>query len=252
MRVTDSVALVTGGASGLGRATAVRLFADGAKVVVCDLASSDGEAVAKEIGALFAPTDVTSEVDVSAAVAAATELGTLRTVVNCAGVPDATKVISRDGRAADLERFTRNINVNLVGTYNVVRLAAEVMVGNEPVDGDRGVMVCTSSVAAFDGQIGQAAYTASKAAVAAMMLPIAREFAAHAIRVVAIAPGMFETPILAKLPAPAIKALSESIPHPSRAGRPEEFADCVSFIVRNSMVNGETIRLDGAVRMAFR
>jgi NAD(P)-dependent dehydrogenase (short-subunit alcohol dehydrogenase family) len=252
VRVTDSSALVTGGASGLGRATAERLIAEGAQVVICDLAGSDGPAVAEKIGAVFAPTDVISEEDVRAAVAAAVELGPLRTVVNCAGIPDATKVIGRDGKAGDLARFTQIVNVNLIGTFNVIRLAAEAMVTNEPVDGDRGVVVCTSSVAAFDGQIGQAAYTSSKAGVAGMTLPLAREFAAHAIRIASIAPGMFGTPILDKLPEPAIRRLSESIPHPSRPGDPAEFADCVAFIVRNGMVNGETIRLDGAVRMTYR
>jgi NAD(P)-dependent dehydrogenase (short-subunit alcohol dehydrogenase family) len=252
MNLDGASALVTGGASGLGRGTAERLVADGAAVVIADLPSSDGAATAEKLGAVFAPTDVTSSEDVAAAVAAAVELGPLRAVVNCAGVPDATKVVGRDGLAADLAVFTRVVNINLVGTYNVIRLAAEKMITNEPVDGDRGVFVCTSSVAAFDGQIGQAAYTSSKAGVAGMTLPLAREFAKHAIRVVSIAPGMFGTPILDKLPEAAIQRLSASIPHPARPGDPAEFADLVSFIVRNPIINGETIRLDGAVRMEYR
>ncbi|HTK63221.1 MAG TPA: SDR family NAD(P)-dependent oxidoreductase [Pseudonocardia sp.] len=252
MNVSGSSALVTGGASGLGRGTAERLIADGASVVIADLPGSKGEAVAGEIGAVFAPTDVTSADDVAAAVAAAVELGPLRAVVNCAGVVDATKVIGRDGKAADLDRFARIVSINLVGTFNVIRLAAESMVTNEPVDGDRGVVVCTSSVAAFDGQIGQAAYTSSKAGVAGMTLPLAREFAKHAIRVVSIAPGMFGTAMLGDLPEAAVQRLSASIPHPARPGDPSEFADCVAFIIRNPIINGETIRLDGAVRMEYR
>jgi len=245
-------ALVTGGASGLGLGTARRLVADGARVVICDLSGSDGKAVAAEIGATFVPTDVTSSDDVTTAVETAADLGPLRVVVNCAGIVDATKVIGRDGKAADLAIFSRIVNVNLVGTYNVIRLAAERMVTNEPVDGDRGVVVCTSSVAAFDGQIGQPAYTSSKAGVAGMTLPLAREFARHAIRVVTIAPGMFGTNMLGDLPEAAIQRLAASIPHPSRPGDPAEFADCVAFIIRNGMINGETIRLDGAVRMEYR
>jgi NAD(P)-dependent dehydrogenase (short-subunit alcohol dehydrogenase family) len=250
VRLTGSVGLVTGGASGLGRATAERLVGDGAQVVICDLPGSDGAVVAEKLGAVFAPTDVTSEADVRTAVAAATELGPLRVVVNCAGVPDATKVLDRSGAASALDRFSRTLSVNLIGTFNVIRLAAEAMIGNEPVDGDRGVVVCTSSVAAFDGQIGQAAYTASKAGIAGMTLPIAREFAAHAVRVVSIAPGMFETPLLLGLPEAAQRSLAHQVPHPSRMGHPAEFADCVAFVVGNPMINGETIRLDGAIRMA--
>lgn len=252
MRLTDSVALVTGGASGLGRATAERLLDDGAQVVICDLPTSDGAAVAEKIGAVFAPTDITSESDVRAAVGAASELGPLRTVVNCAGIPEAVKVLDCSGRATALDRFTRTVTVNLVGTYNVIRLAAEAIVRNEPVDGDRGVVVCTSSVAAYDGSVGQPAYSASKAGIAGMTLPIARELAEHAIRVVSIAPGMFETPLFLGLPAKAQQSLATQVPHPSRMGHPAEFADCVAFIVGNPMINGEVIRLDGAIRMAPR
>lgn len=252
MRINESVALVTGGASGLGRATAERLLADGARVVVCDLPGSDGAAVAERIGAVFVAADVTSGADVRAAVGAATRLGPLRTVVNCAGIPEALKVLDRSGQASDLERFARTVTVNLVGTFNVIRLAAEAMIRNEPVDGDRGVVVCTSSVAAFDGTVGQAAYSASKAGIAGMTLPIAREFAEFAIRVVSIAPGMFETPLFLGLPDKAQRSLAGQVPHPSRMGRPAEFADCVAFAVGNPMLNGETVRLDGALRMAPR
>ncbi len=242
--------MVTGGASGLGRATAERLVADGAHVVICDLPTSDGAAVAAAIGAVFVPTDVLSEEDVSDAVGRAAEMGPLRAVVNCAGISEALRVLDRAGRATALERFTRTIGINLTGSYNVIRLAAQAMAVNEPVDGDRGVIVSTSSIAAFDGSIGQAAYTASKAAIAGMTLPIARELATHAIRVVTIAPGMFETPLLRGLPEAAQHSLAAQVPHPSRAGQPAEFADCVAFVIGNAMVNGETIRLDGAIRLA--
>lgn len=252
MRTDDAVALVTGGASGLGRATAERLVDDGATVVVCDLPGSEGAAVCRRIGASFVPTDVTDEQAVRAAVHTAAELGPLRILVTCAGVPEALKMLDRNGLATDLERFTRTVAVNLTGTYAVIRLAAEAMARNEPLDGDRGVIVCTSSVAAFDGSVGQSAYAASKAAVAGMTLPIARELAEHAIRVVSIAPGMFETPLFLGLPEPARRSLAAQVPHPSRMGDPAEFADCVAFVVRNGMVNGETVRLDGAVRMAPR
>lgn len=252
MRIASGSALVTGGASGLGAATAERLVADGAPVVICDLPGSAGAETASRIGATFASTDVTSEEQVRAAVAIAAELGPLRVVVNCAGIPEAVKVLDRSRRATDLDRFTRTIAVNLTGTYNVLRLAAEAMVDNPLDDGDRGVLVCTSSIAAFDGSVGQAAYSASKAAIAGMTLPIARELAEHAIRVVTIAPGMFETPLFLGLPEPAQRSLAQQVPHPSRMGRPAEFADCVAFVVGNGMINGETVRLDGAVRMAPR
>lgn len=252
MRITGASALVTGGASGLGRATAEKLVERGAQVVICDLPTSDGVAVAKEIGAVFAPTDVTSSEEVRAAVATAVDLGALRVAVNCAGIPEALKVLDRAGTATALDRFSRTIEVNLTGTYNVIRLVAEAMTGNELNDGDRGVIVSTSSIAAFDGSVGQAAYAASKAAIAGMTLPIARELAEHAIRVVAIAPGMFETPLLLSLPEAAQRSLAKQVPHPSRMGRPAEFADCVAFVVGNAMINGETIRLDGAIRMAPR
>jgi NAD(P)-dependent dehydrogenase (short-subunit alcohol dehydrogenase family) len=252
VKLNDSSALVTGGASGLGLATATRLAADGAGVVICDLPQSAGELVADRIGALFVAGDVTSESDVRTAVAAATTLGPLRVAVSCAGIPEALKTLDRAGRASDFNRFLRTITVNLAGTYNTVRLSAEAMADNDPVDGERGVIVCTSSIAAFDGSVGQAAYAASKAGVSGMTLPIARELAEHKIRMVSIAPGMFETPLFMSLPEKAQLSLAQQVPHPSRMGRPEEFADCVAFIVGNAMVNGETIRLDGAIRMAAR
>lgn len=252
MNIAGSSALVTGGASGLGKATAERLVAEGAHVVICDLPSSDGELVASELGVVFHPADVTREEQVRTAVAAAIGLGPLRAVVACAGVPEALKVLDRDGYATPLDRFVRTVSVNLVGTYNVVRLAVEAMARNDLDDGDRGVVVCTSSVAAFDGSVGQPAYAASKAGVAGMTLPMARELAEHAIRVVSVAPGMFETPLFLGLPEKAQQSLAAQVPHPTRMGRPDEFADCVAFVVHNPMVNGETIRLDGAVRMAPR
>lgn len=256
-----SVALVTGGASGLGAATARRLFDDGASVVLLDLPSSAGQAVADELNgraqagqsAVFAPADVTSEADVRAAVGTARELGPLRIVVNCAGIATPGKVLGREG-VLPLETFNRVIQVNLVGTFNVLRLAAEAMVDTEPVvtelgGPERGVIINTASVAAFDGQIGQPAYSASKGAVAAMTLPIARELARSLVRVVTIAPGIFETPMMAGLPQEAQDSLGAQVPHPSRLGKPAEYANLVAHIVDNAMLNGETIRLDGAIRM---
>jgi NAD(P)-dependent dehydrogenase (short-subunit alcohol dehydrogenase family) len=281
MDVTGSVALVTGGASGLGAATARRLFDDGATVVLVDLPSSAGAAFAEELNsgarnsaaldsgggngrdgspegnpgksAVFVPADVTSEAQVQAAVDAATALGPLRIVVNCAGIATPGKVLGREG-VLPLEAFNRVIQVNLVGTFNVVRLAAAAMVATEPATTklggpERGVIITTASVAAFEGQIGQPAYAASKGAVAAMTLPIARELARSLVRVVAIAPGIFETPMMAGLPQEAQDSLGAQVPHPSRLGRPDEYASLVAHIVDNAMLNGETIRLDGAIRM---
>jgi NAD(P)-dependent dehydrogenase (short-subunit alcohol dehydrogenase family) len=257
MEIEHSVALITGGASGLGLATARRMLGRGASVVLVDLPTSDGKAVAADLGerAVFAPADVTSEADVVAALDAAAALGPLRLAVNCAGIGTAAKVIGKHG-LFPLDVFTRTIQVNLIGTFNVIRLAAERMAGNEPADGDgdgdRGVIVNTASVAAFDGQIGQAAYSASKGGVVGLTLPVARELAAHRIRVMTIAPGLFETPMLAQLPEEAKQSLGAQVPHPSRLGRPDEYAALVQHIVENPMLNGEVIRLDGAIRMAPR
>ncbi|MFP1154866.1 3-hydroxy-2-methylbutyryl-CoA dehydrogenase [Mycobacterium sherrisii] len=253
MRCRGSVAVVTGGASGLGRATAQRLVADGALVVLLDLPGPPGFSVAADLGerCTYVSADVTAVDQVDAALDVATGLGPLRILVNCAGVGDPTKVLGRTG-PHPLEEFERVVRINLLGTFNAIRLAAVRMSCNEPIDGDRGVVVNTASVAAFDGQIGQAAYSASKSAIVGMTLPIARELAAHYIRVVTIAPGMFETPLLLGLPRPAQESLAQQVPHPSRMGRPAEFASLVAHIVDNPMLNGETIRLDGAIRMAPR
>ncbi len=253
MEIAGRVALVTGGASGLGKATAEALAAAGADVVICDLPSSDGEAVAKSLGdgSRFAPADVTSEQDVTAAVSTAAELGPLSVVVNCAGIGTPGRVLGRQG-PLPLEGFTRVVTVNLIGTFNVIRLAVARMVENEPVGEERGVIVSTASVAAFDGQIGQAAYSASKGGVVGMTLPIARDLADKMIRVCTIAPGIFATPMMAGLPQAAQDSLATQVPHPRRLGRPEEYAALVRHIIDNPMLNGEVIRLDGAIRMAPR
>ncbi|RBP66952.1 NAD(P)-dependent dehydrogenase (short-subunit alcohol dehydrogenase family) [Brevibacterium sanguinis] len=250
MDLNNAVALVTGGASGLGRATAERLLAAGAQVVMVDLNAEVGEQVATELGdrAHFVVADVTSEEQVQAAVDTATGLGALRVVVNCAGVATPGKLVSKRG-PLPLETFEKVVAINLVGTINVCRLAAAAMQRQDPVGEERGVIVNTASVAAFDGQIGQIAYSASKGAVAAVTLPMARELAASLIRVVTIAPGIFETPMMAGLPAEAQESLGRSVPHPARLGRPAEYAQLVESIVANPMLNGETIRLDGAIRM---
>lgn len=251
MQVNGAVALVTGGASGLGRATAEQLYSSGATVVLVDLPSSSGTEVAAALGsrAHFVGADVTSEAKVQAAVDLAASLGSLRVVVNCAGVATPGKVLSRKG-ILPLVDFERVVRINLIGTFNVLRLAAEKMAATELVDGERGVMVNTASVAAFDGQIGQPAYSASKGGVAAMTLPIARELAAHQIRVMTIAPGIFETPMMAGMSEEIRESLGQQVPHPSRLGKPTEYAALVQHIVDNPMLNGETIRLDGAIRMA--
>lgn len=251
MRTEGTVALITGGASGLGRATAEQLITRGATVVLVDLPSSAGEAAAEALGenAHFVGADVTSEEDVQKAVDLAASLGDLRIVVNCAGVATPGKVLSRKG-ILTLGDFERVVRINLIGTFNVIRLAAEKISATESVDGERGVIVNTASVAAFDGQIGQPAYSASKGGVAAMTLPIARELAAHQIRVMTIAPGIFETPMMAGLSEEIQASLGRQVPHPSRLGRPAEYAALVQHIVDNPMLNGETIRLDGAIRMA--
>jgi NAD(P)-dependent dehydrogenase (short-subunit alcohol dehydrogenase family) len=250
MQLDGCSALVTGGASGLGNATARALVEGGAHVVILDLPSSEGEKAAIALGptARFVPADVTDEEAVQAAVDTASTLGPLRVVVNCAGIATAEKVIGRDG-LIPLDHFERVVRVNLIGTFNVVRLAAAAIAETEPVGEERGVIVNTASVAAFDGQIGQPAYSASKGGVAAMTLPLAREFARSLIRVMTIAPGIFETPMMAGLPQAAQDSLAAQVPHPSRLGRPAEYAALVRAIVENPMLNGETIRLDGAIRM---
>jgi NAD(P)-dependent dehydrogenase (short-subunit alcohol dehydrogenase family) len=253
MQLDGKVALVTGGASGLGRATTEALVAAGAQVVICDLPSSDGQSVADGLGegARFAPTDVTSEDDVRAAVEVARELGGLHVAVNCAGVGTPGRVLGRKG-PLPLDQFTFVVQVNLIGTFNVIRLAAEAMVEADPVDGERGVIVNTASAAAFDGQIGQAAYSASKGGVVGMTLPLARDLADKHIRVMTIAPGLFATPMLAGLPQEAQNSLAAQVPHPRRLGDPAEYAALVRHICENPMLNGEVIRLDGAIRMAPR
>ncbi|HEX3614111.1 MAG TPA: SDR family NAD(P)-dependent oxidoreductase [Sporichthyaceae bacterium] len=253
MRIPGSVALVTGGASGLGLATVQALHAAGAGVVIVDLPSSAGKAVAEELGerAVFAPGDVTDADSVAAAVAAADGLGQLRIAVNCAGIGIAERTVGKNGPAS-LEAFTRIVTVNLIGSFNVIRLAAARIAAAEEIDGERGAIVNTASVAAFDGQIGQAAYSASKGGIVGMTLPIARDLSGVKIRVVTIAPGLFRTPLFETLSDEAIASLETQVPHPSRLGDPAEFAALVTHIVENPMLNGETIRLDGAIRMAPR
>ncbi len=253
MIVNDSVAVVTGGASGLGLATTKALLADSASVVIIDLPSSNGEAIAKELGdrVRFAAADVTDEAAVTAALDVAESLGPLRVAVNCAGIGNAVKTVSKKG-AFPLDAFKKVIDVNLIGTFNVLRLAAERISKTEPIDGERGVIINTASVAAYDGQIGQAAYSASKGGVVGMTLPIARDLASLLIRVNTIAPGLFKTPLLAGLPEAAQASLGQQVPHPSRLGDPSEYGALAAHIVSNPMLNGETIRLDGAIRMAPR
>ena len=253
MQIEGTVALVTGGASGLGLATARRLVNAGAQVVLLDLPSAPGGAAATELAphAVFSPGDVTDEADVSAALDTAAGRGPLRIVVNCAGIGTAGRVLGRGG-VLPLEDFSRVVTVNLIGTFNVLRLAAERIAATESVAGERGVIVNTASAAAFDGQIGQAAYSASKGGVVGMTLPIARDLADKQIRVMTIAPGLFETPMLASLPQEAKDSLGAQVPHPSRLGHPDEYAALVEHIVANPMLNGEVIRLDGAIRMAPR
>ncbi|MBL1076715.1 3-hydroxyacyl-CoA dehydrogenase [Nocardia sp. 2] len=253
MKTADIVAVVTGGASGLGEATVRELHAAGAKVVILDLPSSNGKTLVEELGerVVFSPGDVTSEADVTAALDAAQALGTLRIAVNCAGIGNAVKTVGKQG-AFPLDAFTKIINVNLIGTFNVIRLAAERISQVEEADGERGVIVNTASVAAYDGQIGQAAYSASKGGIVGLTLPVARDLASFKIRVMTIAPGLFHTPLFATLPDSAIAALGSQVPHPARLGDPAEYAALVRHIVENPMLNGETIRLDGAIRMAPR
>jgi NAD(P)-dependent dehydrogenase (short-subunit alcohol dehydrogenase family) len=247
MELNGAGALVAGGASGLGEATARELAARGARVTIADLNEERGEALAGELGGRFAKADVTDEDQVKAAVEAA---GEMRLAVSCAGIGWAERTVKKDGPAA-LEPFETVVRVNLIGTFNVLRLAAAAMAANDPgEDGERGAVVMTASIAAFDGQIGQTAYSASKGGVVGLTLPAARDLARLGIRVCTIAPGLFDTPLLAALPEESRQALGAQIPHPARLGRPEEYARLACHIAENPMLNGETIRLDGALRMA--
>lgn len=251
MEITGASALVTGGASGLGLATARRLARGGAKVTIVDLPTSAGADIAADLGGTFAAADVTDPEQVSAAVAVAAGAAPLRVVVNCAGIAPPAKVLDRDGAPSPLAAFATVIQVNLIGTYNVLSQASASMARTDPTDsGDRGVIVNTASVAAFDGQIGQPAYAASKGGIHAMTLPVARELARYGIRVCTIAPGIMETPMLAGLPRAAQDSLGQQVPYPQRLGRPDEYAALVQHIIENGYLNGETIRLDGAIRMA--
>ncbi|MDD7811095.1 3-hydroxyacyl-CoA dehydrogenase [Mycolicibacter sinensis] len=250
MQIKDAVAVVTGGASGLGLATTKRLLDAGAQVVVVDLRGADAVA---ELGdrARFAEANVTDPEAVTAALDVAESLGPLRINVNCAGIGNAIKTLSKNG-AFPIEEFTKVVQVNLIGTFNVLRLAAERIAKTEPVGEERGVIINTASVAAFDGQIGQAAYSASKGGVVGMTLPIARDLSRDLIRVCTIAPGLFKTPLLGSLPEEAQRSLGGQVPHPARLGDPDEYGALAEHIIENPMLNGEVIRLDGAIRMAPR
>ncbi|HLW03326.1 MAG TPA: 3-hydroxyacyl-CoA dehydrogenase [Ktedonobacterales bacterium] len=255
MKPEDKGVLITGGASGLGAACARTLSQAGAKVAIADLNKDAGEALARELGnaALFVSTNVTEEDSVQAAVqAAVAQFGALQVLINCAGIGAAEKVLGKTGPSS-LASFSKVISVNLIGTFNAIRLAAAMMAENTPSQGgERGVIINTASVAAFDGQIGQAAYSASKGGIVGMTLPIARELARYGIRVMTIAPGIFDTPLLAGLPEPARLSLGQQVPFPPRLGRPDEYAALAAHIIENEMLNGEVIRLDGAIRMSAR
>ena len=254
MKIAGSVALVTGGASGLGEATVRKLVGQGGRAVIVDLNADRGEKLAAELGdaATYAQADVSNAEEVQAAVDQATSMGTLRAAISCAGIGFGMRTVGKDGTPHDLGVFQKVISVNLIGTFNVLRLAASAMAQNEPDDGERGVIINTASVAAFDGQIGQVAYSASKGGIVGLTLPAARDLSKAQIRVVTIAPGTFDTPLLASLPDEMRVALAATIPHPSRLGRPEEFGALACHIVENSYLNGEVIRLDGSIRMAPR
>lgn len=253
METTGISALVTGGASGLGLATARRLRAQGAQVVIADLPDSAGAAVAAELGAHFVPADITDEAQTAAACDAAQALAPLRVLVHCAGRGGPVRLLDKEGHPGSLEAYTNIIRINLIGTFNVLRLTASRMARNEPTaDGERGVCVLTASVAAYEGQIGQIPYASSKAGVVGMTIVAARDLASRQIRVCTIAPGIFDTPMLARVSEDARRTLSASVPHPARLGLPDEYAQLAMHIVANPMLNGETIRLDGALRMAPR
>jgi NAD(P)-dependent dehydrogenase (short-subunit alcohol dehydrogenase family) len=253
MQINNAVAVVTGGASGLGLATVRELHGQGAKVVIVDLPSSNGEAIAKELGesVVFAPADVTDEAQVAAALDAAQTLGTLRIAVNCAGIGTAGRILSRKG-PHDLAAYRTVIEVNLIGTFNVLRLAADAIAKTDPIGDQRGVIVNTASIAAFDGQIGQAAYASSKGGVVGLTLPAARDLAQFGIRVMTIAPGIVDTPMLAGVGDEFRAGLAEGVPFPKRLARPAEYAQLVVAIVEHDYLNGEVIRMDGALRMAPR
>ncbi|MBV2164841.1 MAG: 3-hydroxyacyl-CoA dehydrogenase [Comamonas sp.] len=250
MEIQGKVFIVTGGASGLGEGAARMLAAAGGTVVIADMQDEKGQAVAQAIGGAFVHCDVTSEVDGQAVIAKATALGKLMGLVNCAGIAPAEKIVGKNG-AHSLANFSKTITINLIGSFNMLRLAAEAMCKNDPeATGERGVLISTASVAAYDGQIGQAAYAASKGGVVGMTLPIARDLARNGIRNMTIAPGIFGTPMLFGMPQEVQDALAAGVPFPSRLGRPEDFAKLVRHIFENDMLNGEVIRLDGAIRLA--
>ena len=252
MQIEGKVFIVTGGASGLGEGTARMLAAHGGKVVIADMQADKGETVAREIGGLFIRCDVSQEADGQAAVAAAGNLGKLMGLINCAGIAPAEKTVGKNGPHS-LGVFSKAVTVNLIGTFNMIRLASDAMCKNEPEDtGERGVMISTASVAAYDGQIGQAAYSASKGGIVGMTLPIARDLARSGIRNMTIAPGIFGTPMLFGMPQEVQDALAASVPFPSRLGTPEDYAKLARHIIENDMLNGEVIRLDGAIRLAPR
>src|SRR5882757_3944269 len=253
MQLNGATALVTGGASGLGLATVQALHEAGARVIIVDLPSSNGKVIAEDLGerGQFAPADVTDADQVQAAIDLVSPEAPLRVAVNCAGIGTPGRVVGKNG-PMPLEQFARVVTVNLIGTFNVIRLAAAAIAAAPEVDGERGVIVNTASAAAFDGQVGQAAYSASKGGVVGMTLPIARDLAQSKIRVMTIAPGLFRTPMFDSLPEESIASLAAQVPHPSRLGHPSEYAAMVRHIVENPMLNGETIRLDGAIRMAPR
>jgi NAD(P)-dependent dehydrogenase (short-subunit alcohol dehydrogenase family) len=254
MELRNAVAVVTGGASGLGLATVKRLIAGGAKVLIADLASSPGEAVAAELGhsTQFAAADVGDDASMSAAVAQAEKMGPVRVLVHCAGRGGSKRVVEKDGSPMALEHFSEIIRVNLVGTFNALRLAAAAMAKNEPVNGERGVCIFTASIAGYEGQIGQTPYAASKAGVIGLTICAARDLASRNIRVCTIAPGIMDTPMLGRLPENIRAGLAASVPNPARLGLPEEYALLAQQIIENPYLNGETIRLDGALRMGFR
>ena len=252
MDIAGKVFIVTGGASGLGEGTARMLAANGATVVIADMQAEKGEAIAKDIGGAFVKCDVSQEADVQAVVAKAVSMGKLMGLINCAGIAPAEKTVGKNG-AHSLGVFTKTITVNLIGSFNMIRLAADAMSKNEPeATGERGVLISTASVAAYDGQMGQAAYSASKGGIVGMTLPIARDLARNGIRNMTIAPGIFGTPMMFGMPKEVQELLAASVPFPSRLGTPEDYAKLAKHIIENDMLNGEVIRLDGAIRLAPR